>query len=82
MRGFKLRTFLFFRQRSGRRAEVCTSNFERKINMDIQFKSIRTIDSVGRIVLPSELRELLGIGAYDKLEITVVNGAIQLVKAQ
>ncbi len=50
--------------------------------MDIQFKSIRTIDSVGRIVLPSELRELLGIGAYDKLEITVVNGAIQLVKAQ
>ncbi len=55
---------------------------ERKINMDIQYKSVRTIDSVGRIVLPSELRELLGIGAYDKLNITVINGAIQLTKAE
>jgi AbrB family transcriptional regulator, transcriptional pleiotropic regulator of transition state genes len=41
----------------------------------------RRIDHLGRIVVPVELRRMLGIKAGDELEISVRDGAITLVKA-
>ncbi len=41
----------------------------------------RRIDHLGRIVVPVELRRMLGIKAGDELEIAVRDGAITLTKA-
>ena len=41
----------------------------------------RRIDHLGRIVVPVELRRMLGINAGDELEIAVREGAITLTKA-
>ncbi|MHB1444940.1 MAG: AbrB/MazE/SpoVT family DNA-binding domain-containing protein [Acidimicrobiales bacterium] len=41
----------------------------------------RRIDHLGRIVVPVELRRLLGIKAGDELEVAVRDGAITLTKA-
>ena len=41
---------------------------------------IRRIDELGRIVIPIELRQLLGILPKDKLEIVVVGNNISLTK--
>ena len=41
----------------------------------------RRIDHLGRIVVPVELRRMLGINAGDELEIAVKEGAITLTKA-
>ena len=41
----------------------------------------RRIDHLGRIVVPVELRRMLGINAGDELEIAVRDGAITLTKA-
>ena len=38
----------------------------------------RTVDELGRIVLPYEVRETLGINAKDMLEISIVDGNIVL----
>lgn len=41
----------------------------------------RRIDHLGRIVVPVELRRMLGINPGDELEISARDGAITLVKA-
>ncbi|HVA44615.1 MAG TPA: AbrB/MazE/SpoVT family DNA-binding domain-containing protein [Acidimicrobiales bacterium] len=41
----------------------------------------RRIDHLGRIVVPVELRRMLGIKAGDELEIAVRDGTITLTKA-
>ncbi len=50
--------------------------------MDIQNKHVRTVDSVGRIVLLSDICQEFGINAHDKLIITSQNGVITLTKFQ
>ena len=41
----------------------------------------RRIDHLGRIVVPVELRRMLGISAGDELEIAVKEGSITLTKS-
>ena len=42
----------------------------------------RRVDDLGRIVLPAEMRRLLGIGAGDELVISVDGAAISLTKLE
>ena len=44
--------------------------------------TIRRVDDLGRIVIPKEIRQNLGIREGDPLEISVDNGAICLIKYQ
>ena len=46
------------------------------------FGITRSIDSVGRIVIPAEIREKLGMEIGDKVEIFAVKGGILLVKSE
>ena len=41
----------------------------------------RTIDSVGRVVIPSDIRDKLGMKCGDSVEIFAVKGGILLVKS-
>lgn len=41
---------------------------------------IRRIDSLGRIVMPKEFRDLLGIEENDRLEMVVVDNEIRVKK--
>lgn len=46
----------------------------------MQEEFIRTVDELGRIVLPAAIREKLGIGATDRLLVTERNGEIVLTR--
>lgn len=56
--------------------------------MDIQdlksqaFGITRTIDNVGRVVIPAEIREKLDMFIGDKVEIFAVKGGILLIKTE
>ena len=41
---------------------------------------VRKIDTLGRIVIPKEIRSVLDINELDDIEITVVDGTISLKK--
>lgn len=43
---------------------------------------IRRIDDLGRVVIPKEIRQNLGIREGDSLEIFVDNGGVRLIKYQ
>jgi len=47
----------------------------------MQEKYFRTVDELGRIVLPVAIRNALGIDATDVLEVTERNGEIILTKS-
>ncbi|HET9733289.1 MAG TPA: AbrB/MazE/SpoVT family DNA-binding domain-containing protein [Acidimicrobiales bacterium] len=42
----------------------------------------RRIDHLGRIVVPVELRRMLGINPGDELDVAVKNGSVTLTKIQ
>ena len=46
----------------------------------MDFKFIRKIDDLGRIVIPNDVRKSLGIKKGDKIEIDVTDGYIILKK--
>lgn len=41
---------------------------------------VRKIDELGRLVLPKEMRDVLGWGTYTELNITTKNGKVILKK--
>ena len=43
---------------------------------------IREVDSVGRIVIPKDLRRTLELTSDDNIEITLENGCIVLTKSE
>lgn len=44
--------------------------------------AIKKIDSLGRIVIPSEIRNTLGIQTNDMIEMTIIDGQLMLSKHQ
>lgn len=44
------------------------------------FGITRSIDNVGRVVIPAEIREKLEMGIGDKVEIFAVKGGVLLIK--
>ena len=44
--------------------------------------AIKKIDSLGRIVIPSDIRNALGIQTNDMIEMTIVDGQLMLAKHQ
>lgn len=45
--------------------------------MEVKYET-RTVDELGRVVLPYELRKSLGINEKDKVEISTIDGNIVL----
>lgn len=41
---------------------------------------VRSIDSVGRVVIPKEFRKMLNLNPNDEIEILCVNGEIKIKK--
>lgn len=48
----------------------------------MEFKIIRKIDRLGRIVIPKDVRVLRNLGLGDRIEITVENGTVVVRKAE
>ena len=46
------------------------------------FGITRSIDNVGRVVIPAEIREKLDMEVGDKVEIFAVKGGVLLIKAE
>ncbi len=57
----------------------------KKITINAEIKDntiIRTIDELGRIIIPFEIRQQLNINKDDKLEISIENNTIILLKTK
>lgn len=50
-------------------------------NKNIHVEMIRSVDDLGRVVIPKELRSLYGINRQDKITVVATRKGILLVKA-
>ena len=48
----------------------------------MEIKIIRKIDELGRVVIPKDVRQTLGLNSGDEIEISVVGSEVMLKKCE